>query len=124
MPYRTMMMTLALIAMSNLASAAYDTKPDTDNKPSNLPTATRTITSVSELDTLKEDTNVVLTGVVANRTDDNTIIVKDSRGGTVDVHTQMPLTVNAGDRVRVSGRFESEALGVGKQIVSARVQKL
>lgn len=77
------------------------------------------------IDKLPEEGNVTLSGTVADTdNEDNSFTLEDSTGETIDVHTEQRVTLNEGDRVRVSGVMEDEALGMGEQIVSASVQRI
>ncbi len=65
---------------------------------------------------------VSLNGTVERVVDQDTFILRDqATGKTVDVHTNASLTIKAGDRVQVNGTAESEALGIGHEIVNASV---
>lgn len=77
------------------------------------------------IDRLPDEGKVTLSGIVADTDpDDNSFVLQDNTGETIDVHTMQNVTLNEGDRVRVSGMMEDEVLGLGEQIVSASVQRI
>lgn len=83
-----------------------------------LASALDTYTSI---DALPDDGMVSIKGTVSKVSDSDTIILKDVKGDTIDVHTKGKVSVNVGDTVTVSGEMEDEALGMGEQIVNATI---
>ena len=75
------------------------------------------------IDKLPDSGDVSLTATVENVfLDDQVLIVKDSTGDTIDVHTMGRFDVKKGDTVVVRGRMVDEFAGLGEEIVSARVE--
>lgn len=75
------------------------------------------------IDKLPDSGYVALSGTVENVfLNDQVLIVKDSTGDTIDVHTAGRFDVKKGDTVVVKGRMVDEFAGLGEEIVSARVE--
>ena len=82
-------------------------------------------TAKSAIDALPQEGPVTISGMVDTvDTDDKTFVLRDASGKTIDVHTSSKVMLQKGQTVKVSGTMSDEALGLGEEIVSARVQVL
>lgn len=78
---------------------------------------------VSAIDALPQEGNVMISGMVSSvEKEDRSFTLRDDAGQTIDVHTRDRIRVTKGDMVRVEGIMQDEALGLGEQIVKARVK--
>lgn len=78
---------------------------------------------VSAIDALPQEGNVMISGMVSSvEKEDRSFTLRDDSGQTIDVHTRDRIRVTKGDMVRVEGIMQDEALGLGEQIVKARVK--
>lgn len=79
------------------------------------------------VDALPDEGMVTISGTVGEvDVEDNSFKLHDSSGESIDVHAVMPLDVKAGQKVEVTGMMddETDGLGIGEQIVSAKVTVL
>jgi len=65
-----------------------------------------------------------IAGSVADVDSPTEFTLKDADGNTIDVTSETRLSLQKGDRVRVQGLVEAEALGIGEEITGASVAKL
>jgi uncharacterized protein YdeI (BOF family) len=82
------------------------------------------VLAANTLSNLPPSGNVTLMGTVDRIADRDTFILKDENGYTIDVHTDNALQIRTGDRVQVLGMVQSEALGVGREVVHARISAI
>lgn len=82
------------------------------------------VLAADRVDNLPSSGNVMLMGTVQRIADRDTFILRDDAGNTIDVHTNAALQVRNGERVQVNGTVQSEALGIGREVVNARVSPI
>ncbi|TNE64791.1 MAG: hypothetical protein EP335_06715 [Alphaproteobacteria bacterium] len=76
------------------------------------------------IDALPDEGMVTITGLVEEvDLEDNSFKLQGKSGESIDVHPLKPITVKKGQTVKVTGVMDDETLGlgVGEQIVSAKV---
>ena len=79
-------------------------------------------TEFDTVDALPDEGMVTISGTVEEvDIEDNSFKLRDRSGESIDIHPTKPLTVKAGQKVKVTGVMDDEALGLGEQIVSAKV---
>jgi uncharacterized protein YdeI (BOF family) len=81
-------------------------------------------TEFETVDALPDEGMVTISGTVEEvDIEDNSFKLRDRSGESIDVHPTKPLTVKAGQKVKVTGVMDDETagLGIGEQIVSAKV---
>lgn len=78
-------------------------------------------TAKSAIDALPERGVVTLSGTVERVSDEDTFILRDNAGKTIDVHTARVTPLNTGDQVTIKGEKTAEIAGIGEEIRSATV---
>lgn len=73
----------------------------------------------SAIDALPDQGVVTLSGTIESVTDEDTFILRDQAGNTIDIHTASITPVNPGDNVTVRGEKTDEMAGMGEEIRSA-----
>ena len=58
-----------------------------------------------------------ITGTVAQILDQDTFILRDANGQTIDVHTSQAASLTPGETVTLNGVVRDEFLGAGREIV-------
>lgn len=76
-------------------------------------------TAKSAIDALPEGGVVTLSGTVERVSDEDTFILRDNAGKTIDVHTARVTPVNVGDQVTIKGEKTAELAGIGEEIRAA-----
>ncbi|WP_020399536.1 hypothetical protein [Kordiimonas gwangyangensis] len=111
-------------AADEMATATGDDETSLD---ASLDKAVEFASSETEFDTvdaLPDEGMVTISGTVEEvDIEDNSFKLRDRSGESIDVHPTKPLTVKAGQKVKVTGVMDDETagLGIGEQIVSAKV---
>ena len=79
-------------------------------------------TEFDTVDALPDEGMVTISGIVDEvDSDDNSFTLQGRSGETIDVHPLTPVTVTRGQKVTVTGMMDDEGLGIGEQIVSAKI---
>ncbi|WP_262690651.1 hypothetical protein [Kordiimonas aestuarii] len=84
-------------------------------------------TEFDTVDALPDEGMVTISGMVEEvDIEDNSFKLRDKSGESIDVHPLKPLSVKAGQKVKVTGVMgdETAGLGIGEQIVSAKITVL
>ncbi|MCH2546385.1 MAG: hypothetical protein MK052_02080 [Alphaproteobacteria bacterium] len=79
------------------------------------------VSTEATIDSLPEKGAVSLMGTVDRVVDNDTFILRDTSGDTIDVHTSANYEANVGDMVSVKGDKTAEIAGMGEEIKNASV---
>ena len=106
-------------AASNTGAAISGAASSAANKTASMFEGQRT----GKIDALPDSGQVELKGTVASVDKaENKLVLRDSTGDTIDVHSASNISVREGDTVRVQGDVQSEMAGMGEEIVNAKVK--
>lgn len=75
----------------------------------------------SSIDALPAKGSVSISGTVDRVVDNDTFILRDAAGETIDVHSASALTVKEGQQVSVKGEKTAEVAGMGEEIKAASI---
>ncbi len=109
-----------------VVDAADEMARSTDDEPSLNKTVefASSDTEFDSIDALPDEGMVTISGTVEEvDIEDNSFKLRDRSGESIDVHPSKPLTVKEGQQVKVTGVMDDETagMGLGEQIVSAKV---
>lgn len=75
----------------------------------------------SSIDALPAKGSVSVSGTVDRIVDNDTFILRDAAGQTIDVHSASALTIKEGQQVSVKGEKTAEIAGMGEEIKAASI---
>lgn len=79
------------------------------------------VSAEATIESLPARGTVSLNGTVDRIVDEDTFVLRDSTGETIDIHTSGAFALNEGDSVSVRGEKTSKIVGIGREIKDATV---